>query len=747
MTNQINAKVMVTKVSRYNEDSMWGAYGLKLIESDKQMNTYGNGGFNASGVSPELMVGTEYELVLTHDNNPKFPMSHSIVAVKPRPMNTPEDQQAYIRAMLKEKQAEAIISKYPNHLILDMMKDDTFDYSDIKGIKEKTYQKIKDYLFKNMDIQEAIVDLKELKISFKSMKKLIDHFGSAQLVVQCVKANIYELCNVKDFGFKKVDEYAMNRGDDKDSRGRIYACMIYILEEEANIGHAWISPSSLVNKMSDLLQIETKPISDVLAEEEAKDGSDIIVIGSRVSLKKHFYSELNIMKKLTYMRDKECNTVINNIDDKIKEMEERNGFEFTSEQREAITMASENNIMILTGKGGTGKSFTIAGILEALSGYKYHCCAFSGKAANILARKGLSASTIHRMLQYDPSTGGFRYNRTNRLPIQVLVIDEASMIDSGLFKSIIDAMPDDSKIIICGDDAQLLPISVGSVFEDLLKSEEFPKQELTIVQRQAAKSGILTLANKVREGEQITKSKDEIKVHGELNDMVVVPLVSREHIQEVVLEYAKKFIKKDIMEFQVIVPMRSRGDISVKQLNHKLQDIFNGEGKSVNKNGYNYRVGSKIIQNGNNYDAYDINDEPREIFNGTLGMIKNIEFDDERNNHTFYIKFEDVDELVVYKVQQMDQVELAYAITTHKSQGSTIPYVLYAVDYASYNLLTRSQIYTGISRSSKGCVVVAENKALHHAIRTDDKGSRRTYLYDLLVGHIEFEFKPYEPAR
>jgi exodeoxyribonuclease V alpha subunit len=733
MSNRIEIKATVVKKLYYNGNGMFGVYSFEPTESTStvELNDWGN--FVISGNTSELFVGKTYEMIIEPTRHPKYGDGYGFVEIKQKKPTTVEEQQAYLRAMLKEKQAEGIITKYPNHLILDMMKDDTLDYSDIKGIQKTTYEKIKKYLFAHLDIQEALVELRELNISFKAMKKLIDHFGDARVVVQKVKDNVYSLCSVNSFGFLKVDQYALNRGDDKTNRNRIIAAITYILEDEANSGHSWVSISSLTDKAKELLQIEIQHIHNAIDYIEEEESKDFYMDRDRIALFKNYYYEREIHKRLVEMMEKKSKTKVEDIDTRIQKLEKQSGFTYTDEQKEAIHKAVANNIFILNGKGGTGKSFTVKGILNVLSQYSYACCALSGKAARILEDHGLLSMTAHRLLGVG-ANGSFNHKKGNPLPYDIIVLDEASMVNSYLFYSLLSAIKDDGKIIIVGDNGQLAPIGTGSVFEDILNAQRLPQQELTIVQRQAQKSGILSSANEIRDGHQINGRYDyERKTYGELKDFMLMPIQNKENIPEIVLDICERYKDRDVTEFQVLLGLKSRGELSVKKMNTSLQKIFNDTSKPFVKRGsYEYRHGDKVIQCGNNYEAGDNNDIS--IFNGTLGKITKIEFDKgKKEKHKVWIQFEGVREEVCYEKDDLDQIELAYAITCHRSQGSTIKHVLFAFDYSSYMMLSRQFVYTGITRASKGCVVVCENSALHHAIKTNHSDSRRTFLYDWLV--------------
>ncbi|MGD7047056.1 AAA family ATPase [Rossellomorea marisflavi] len=735
---QIEIKVLVKKELFYNEADLFGVYSLQpqsneeLIYSYVEKNVYNN--FVVSGDVPKLAENKEYDIIIEPSETKKYGKGFSFVAVKGNKPVTVEEQQSYIRAMLAERKAEAIITAYPNHKVLDMMKDNTFDVKKVYGIAEKSYKDIKNTLMSNLDIQEAIVELRKFGVKFKSMKRLIEYFGSASAVVRMIEDNIYNLTIADGFGFKKVDAYALERGDSKTNMNRIQAAIKYILENDSASGHSWMTVDSLENEMFELLKISSNYIEKGI--QLAKEDRKLTFIDRKVALVKNYNLEKNVLERLNKLMSSNVKTSKVNPTQAIHHLEKEMGVTYTLEQKEAIQKAIENNVLILNGKGGTGKSFTVKAILRSLEKYSYCCCALSGKASKILADHGLVSMTIHRMLGWDMD--GFAFNKEKPLPYDIIVLDEASMVNSYLFNAVLNAMRDDAKLIIVGDSGQLSPIGNANIFYDLLKSETFPQQELTIVQRQAQKSGILSTANMIREGKQVNgRYNYKNQVLGELKDMVLIPVQNKETLFDLVMDICEKYKGKNYLDFQVITGLKDRGDISVQKLNLSLQKIFNPhyETSEVIKIGkYDFRLGDKIIQNGNNYEAGEKGDIS--VFNGTLGVIKELTIDtSDKKNHRILIDFDGLGD-VLYTKDDLVKTELAYAITCHRSQGSTIPHVLFVFDYASYMLLSKEFIYTGITRSSKGCVMLCENAALHHAIQTSHSDKRRTFLYDMIRGEV-----------
>jgi len=713
-------KVQVDRKIYYNEDSSFGVFAVKpLTNKDQvQLNRYNN--ITIRGTMPELFVGKEYNVIVTESNHPKYGHGYDVILVKFNKPTTVEEQQVYIRTILHPRYAEAIIAKYPNHKIIDMIQNDTFDYTGIKGIKKARFEKIKRDLLSNLEIQDILIDLKDLKLTPKAARKILDHFGSAILAVKKIRENIYCLTDIHGFGFKTVDEFALNRGDSKYNKNRIIAGIKYLLIQEEQNGHSWISLETVLKEGEKLLEIDKKYIHDTINELKNNNQNELYINDHQIALYRNYYYEKRIKEMLFDLLRAESTIRIKDIDKKIAEIEQEYGVTYTHEQKNAIHLACENNVFILNGRGGTGKTFTLKAILKILEDYEHICCALSGKASKIMSSHGLNAMTIHRALEYDGKN--FTYNEKNKIPYPIIVVDEAGMNSNYIMYCLISAIREGSKLIIVGDSGQLSPIGAGNVFDDLIKSKTLPMQELTIVQRQAQKSGILLCANQIRDGKQILGSDEFCKhVFGELKDFVVLSERNKENIINKVLLISEKY-KNRVQDFQVICGVKERGELSVKKLNIKLQQIFNPEKKPfIERHGYCYKVGDKIIQNGNNY--YD------EVFNGTLGYI--IDVRPELNE--IYIQFEDKDELVCYKGDDIDQIELAYAITCHRSQGSTIPIVLFVFDYSSYTLLSKQFVYTGITRASKGCIMLCEHRALRYAIRTDHSGKRNTFLKEMLM--------------
>ncbi len=414
----------------------------------------------------------------------------------------------------------------------------------------------------------------------------------------------------------------------------------------------------------------------------------------------------------------------------------------------------------------------LSGVTEVLNGIgqTYIAASLSGKAANVLSLKGLHAKTIHRTLG-SKGLSKFTYDRYNKMPYDCIILDETSMVNAGLFYKLISAIKDGAKLIIVGDSGQLSGIGHGDILRDLLATTYFKSRELMKIHRQAEASGIITVAGNIREGKQISNYNSPItETFGELQDQTVMTFDSRETVSDVLYSIIDTYKDKlktynDIMDFQVLVPNRDRGDLSVKSVNLYSQSVFNDLNKPFIKRGiYEYREGDKVIAKGNTYDikiyhSLESYNNPTDMFeymlqfeeedmeslmnpdytygdllNGTMGVIRQIDTE----NKTALIEFQGIDGVIALKQDSMDKIQMAYAITVHSSQGSTIENVVFAIDFVAFKLLSKQLVYTGITRASKKCVLLAENNALYKAIDTDLSGNRRTYLADM-INNLEEE--------
>lgn len=721
----------------YNEDGNYGICSVGIAKNDLdyqkiKLSKYGS--FTIKGSMPKLEHGKRYKAKLIEKEDKKYGLGYNVVSIYEDAPISKDEQMSFLSSILTPKQTEEIFKAYPDDDILDLIKNDKFDISKVHGIGEVIFEKIKKKIEENMEYREAIIKLSDLYgVTHNMIKKLSDHYGSPTLLVQKVEENPYILSyEVNGIGFKKCDSIALGIGIDKNSPKRIEACLLFILDREENQGHVWVSKNKLISEIAKETEIRMNVVSeffDNILENESKVLKKITILGDKIATKSNYEAEKSIASHIERLLSIENNYHITNVDGLIYQAEQEQGFEYTEEQVEAIKLAVSKNVIIINGKAGTGKTSVLKGVIKVLSsqeGLKYATCALSGKASQRIQQStNLPSSTMHRLLGYNPNTG-FSYDEGNPLEQDVVVLDEASMVNSYLMDKLVCAIKDGAKLIILGDTAQLEPIGAGNCLLDLINSGSVPRVELTIVHRQAQKSGILSVANTVREGKQFCSKTDyKSRRLGELKDLWFYPYAEQESVVNQVIKLSKKYAeaKTSILDFQVIVPMKERGKLSTFEINKELQDIFNpdelGKGKIV-RGKVEFRQGDKVIQNGNNYELG--------VFNGTLGIIEYVD----NATKTLVINFEDVGRVEYKGVEALKEIDLAYALTVHRTQGSQWKFVLFAIDYSSYVLLSRQLVYTALTRASNTCFLVTELNALTHAVRTDKSIKRNTFLEQML---------------
>lgn len=734
--NRLDVVIKAEKQFFYSSESDFGIFACVIARETKDsekivINNFGN--FTVKGSMPILEPGKQYKAKVIPKDDKKFGLGYEVVSIYEEVPTTKEAQKKFLSALLTEKQVDEIFNAYPDTDVINLIEEGKFDHSIVKGLGDKTFEKVKDKVLKNLEYREAIIQLsEEYGISFNMIKRMSDSYGSPTLLIQKIKEDPYILSyDVDGIGFKKADAIALRHGIEKDSPKRISACILFILDEQANSGHTWVSRNKLSAKVAEELGLRMKMVTDFIKDvpTNAQINKKVYIDDKRVALEKNRKAEESVASHIKRLLEIEDNYIIPDIQARVDEAERNQGFDFTDEQREAIELAIKKNVIVINGKAGTGKTSVLKGVLNVLMGQEgltYITCALSGKASQrIQESTGLDSSTMHRALAYNPKMGGFQHNEYEPMPYDIIVLDEASMVNSYLMSKLVCAVKDGAKLIILGDTAQLEPIGVGNCLLDLIKSGEVPRVELTIVHRQAQKSGILSVANGVREGKQFTKSNDFSKRKlGELKDLMFYPYKDAETVYQSVLQIAKGYASSggSILDFQVIVPMKTRGDLSTFNINQALQDIFNPsteDKQSIVRGKIEFREGDKVIQNGNNYDV--------NVFNGTIGIIEFIDI----VKKIMVINFEGVGR-VEYKSDELSQIDHAYALTVHRTQGSQWKNVVVAFDYSSYVLLSRQLVYTALTRAIKVCFLPVQLSALIHAIKTDKSSERNTFLVDML---------------
>jgi exodeoxyribonuclease V alpha subunit len=717
----------------YSNDSHYGVFEVEIISDDedahKIVDMIGKQNIIVVGNTTRLEKHRKYIAKLTMSTHKKYGKQFKIVTIYEKTPKSKDEQQMYLRTLLTPRQVQSLLDVYgEEENILEKIMNNEIDISKVHGIGEATFDKLKRKVEENLLYAKALVELTtKFNLTANLIKKMVDSCGSASVLLEIIHNNPYELTKkVNGMGFLKVDEIALSAGISKDSPQRVMACAKHVLKESGTQGHCYLIKNKLILEMYQLLKLKKTLLVEIFNEEISQD-FDLIEIDKKIGLTKIYYAEKGIVDCLESLISYSAQTEVENFEGKLKEVEIEQGFSFTEEQKEAIKLACQSNVVFITGKAGTGKTSVMKGILKILLSssdqLKYETCAFSGKASQrIKESTGYKSQTIHRLLKYGQGEGnkknGFYHHEENPIEADIVILDEASMVNSFIFHSLVSAISFGAKCIIMGDHAQLEPIGEGFAFGDLLVSKKFPTVELTIVQRQALKSGVLSVANKVKDGKNfMTGLEMKPQKLGELQDLLFFPFKEKEKIEKNLLYLAKKY-KGNILDFQIIVPTKKRGDLCGNNLNIKLQEVFNPSSedkRKINYNGIEYREKDKIITKGNDYD--------KSVFNGTLGIIEHID----EATKTALIRFEDGISHA-YEYKDFERIELGYALTVHRCQGSQFKFCVVVFDNSAWKMLSQQLLYTALTRTIKQCFFLGQIESIEQCIRSNKSANRQTYL-------------------
>ena len=622
---------------------------------------------------------------------------------------------------------------------------------EIKGISERIAREISMQMEDKKGMREAMIFLQQYGISNALAVKIYDTYGMR--VYQVMKENPYQLAeDIHGIGFKMADEIAAKIGIRTDSDFRIRSGILYTLLLAAAEGHVYLPKEILLRNTSIMLQIPPEVI-EVQLSNLAMEKKLIIKIEedrTYVYATSYYYAELNCAKMLLDMdaavdyfpteeeraREEEFR---GQVEKKIRRLEHNLDLELDELQRLAVIESVLHGVFILTGGPGTGKTTTINMIIRYFEreGLDIFLAAPTGRAAKRMTEAtGFEARTIHRLLELnggleeDGRRASFTKNQDNPLEADVVIIDEMSMVDIHLFQALLKAIAPGTRLILVGDVNQLPSVGPGQVLQDLIYSETFSVIGLQKIFRQAEDSDIVVNAHKIHKGQELilnNKSKDFFFL--ERQDVNVI----YKHMIQLIQEKLPKYCNISPFEVQVLTPMR-KGNLGVQTLNQILQKYLNPEDKHKPEHVYGdtiFRVGDKVMHTRNNYQLeweivskYNIPiDKGVGVFNGDMGTIKEIY----EYNQTLVVEFDDLRK-VTYPFSALDELELAYAITIHKSQGSEYPAVVMPLLAGPKPLFNRNLLYTGVTRARNCLTILGSKEILGEMIRNNQENRRYTGL-------------------
>jgi len=621
--------------------------------------------------------------------------------------------------------AKRIVERFGKET-LDVIEKEIEKLAEVDGIGEKRIGMIQQAWEDQKEIREVMIFLQTHEVGSGYAAKIFKQYGNRSIMV--VKENPYRLAtDIFGIGFLTADRIAEKLGFSRDSELRAEAGILYVLNQLADEGHVYYPYEPLVQKCQEILGVDQGVIvkaMSVIAESRMividdlkKDVDDFREKNKAVYLAKFYLSETSIVTRMkTLIRTPKS---IRNIDfDKaIKWVQQHLPITLAEKQREAIQCAVENKVMIITGGPGTGKTTIINAILKVFSriNIKIMLAAPTGRAAKRMSEAtGHAAKTIHRLLEYSIQKGGFQKNELSPLNCDLMIIDEASMIDTILMHHLLKAIPPGTTFILVGDVNQLPSVGAGNVLKDIIASGEMQIVELNEIFRQARESLIIVNAHRINNGLLPSFKSFEQK----LDDFYFIEQEDPEAVLRILLELVKERIPRrfgfdPVNDIQVLSPMH-KGIVGAGNLNRELQNVLNPGEDGVIRGGRNFRVHDKVMQIKNNYD--------KEVFNGDIGRITRIDTE----NQELVISFDGRD--IPYDYSDLDEIVLAYAVSIHKSQGSEYPAVIMPILTQHFVLLQRNLVYTAVTRGRKLVVMVGTMKALAIGVKNDKTQKRYTYL-------------------
>lgn len=631
--------------------------------------------------------------------------------------------------------------------IVKKFKEDTFRIieeeperlAEIKGISERKAREIAEQVEEKKDMRKAMIYLQKYGISTRLAAKIYRFYGMR--VYKVLEENPYQLAdNIEGVGFKTADEIASRIGIHTDSDYRIKSGLFYTLQQAAGEGHVYLPEEELIRRAGDLLGVEIPDISrhvmDLCIEKKTvmKEGED----GIRIYPSHYYYLELNTAKMLHDLNI-DCEMPEDLMERRLRKVEETEQIALDVMQHKAVIESIKHGLLVLTGGPGTGKTTTINTIIRFFEseGMSLLLAAPTGRAAKRMTEAtGYEAQTIHRLLEVNvnpeetDSVGGFMRNRQNPLEADVIIIDEMSMVDLNLMHALLCAVVPGTRLVLVGDVDQLPSVGPGSVLKDIIISGCFPVVTLTRIFRQAGESDIVVNAHKINAGEPVildNKSRDFFFLRRQDADTIIGVTIM------LIQKKLPRYVGAQPSEIQVMTPTR-KGLLGVERLNTIFQRYLNPQDpKKAEKeiNGRLFREGDKVMQIKNNYQLeWEVTtkfgltvDKGTGIFNGDMGVITEIS----QYKETIEVEF-DEGRKVKYGYDEVEELELAYAITVHKSQGSEYPAVIIPLLQGPRLLYNRNLLYTAVTRAKKCLTIVGSDTVFQEMIQNKNEQARYTSL-------------------
>jgi len=604
------------------------------------------------------------------------------------------------------KYASRIVERFGTDTI-DIIDSQPEKLLEIPGIGKERLRRIRESWEQQKEVKNIMIFLQNYGVSTAFATKIFKTYGNDSIRV--VRENPFRLADdIWGIGFKTADALAEKMGWQKDDPLRCRSGLFYTLNQLSEDGHVYATREQLTQAAAELLEVDPAPVEK--AVDLAITQADLVEEKDAVYLPAFHHAEKGVADKLLQLLHVPVQMSLPNLD--FDRIQRETGIAYDDIQKMAITTALSQNVVIITGGPGTGKTTITRGILQALqqSRQKVLLAAPTGRAAKRLSEAtGKDAKTIHRLLEFKPPQG-YQRNADHPLEGDVLIVDEASMIDIILMNALLNAIPEEMKLVIIGDTDQLPSVGPGNVLRDMIESDVIPVVRLTRIFRQAQRSRIVMNAHRINEGKfpNISNGRDTDFFFLEQED----PEAAAEEIVNLIENRLPRAYGLSPFEIQILTPMQ-RGVIGAAALNTRLQQLLNPQEQVLHRGGIAFGQRDKVMQIRNNYD--------KDVYNGDIGTVTKVDLDE----RMLYAEFDG--RTVSYEVSELNELVLAYATTVHKSQGSEYPIVIMPIMMSHFVMLQRNLIYTGITRAKKIMILVGQKKALAyciHNLTVDQRNSR-----------------------
>ncbi|WP_166827131.1 SF1B family DNA helicase RecD2 [Thalassoroseus pseudoceratinae] len=713
-----NLEGIIERVTFHNPDNGFAVLRVRVEGASEPVTVVGNVTLASAGEQIEA-VGN---WVNNRDHGRQF-QSQELRTITP---TTKEGIEKFLGSGavrgVGPKLAARIVSLYEDRT-LDILDNYPEMLAHLRGIGAERARRIRESWQESRQVRKILLFLHAHGIGAARATRIYRTYGED--AIDLIRENPYRLADdIHGIGFKTADDLAAKLGLERNSPHRARAAVRYVLAQFSTQGHVGCPESEVIEGTDQLISIGYQIVQDAI---QFEIGEDRLVRETHAGdpwlfLTPLYRAEVGLAESVHRLLENPLPLPISTqqIETQLEDVEETLGIELADAQRDAIHLALSNRLTVITGGPGVGKTTLVRSLLEIAEQNELECvlAAPTGRAARRLTEtSGRPASTVHRLLGYDPARGGATHNRDNPLEGDLFVLDEVSMVDVLLGNRFLAAIPEDASVVLVGDVDQLPSVGPGTVLGDLIQSGVVPSVRLTKIFRQAESSQIVTAAYAVHQG-QLPPLKPP---KSDLSDFYFTPCEDPESVRQMIVRLITERIPERFgldprQDVQVLTPM-NRTPLGARALNELLQTTLNPASKTkaeAERFGQTFRVGDRVLQTVNNYN--------RGVFNGDLGTITTIDTVEQE----VIVRFDDGD--IPYDFAALDELQLAYALTIHKSQGSEYPAVIIPVHTQHFVMLQRNLLYTGITRGKQLVVLVGSQKALEIAVSRQNTNERHSAL-------------------